>query len=95
MLFRSEAAVKELFGSPLHPYTAGLIQALPRLGASDRELIAIEGSVPAPNEIPEGCAFHPRCKKACERCRKEVPPMLSVNGHMVRCWLYDGGETHG
>ena len=89
-----EAAVRDLFSSPMHPYTAGLIQALPRLGDSGRELVAIEGSVPAPNEIPEGCAFHPRCKKACGRCKKEAPPVFSVNGHMVRCWLYDEGEKH-
>ncbi len=85
------ASVRELFSQPLHPYTKGLIEALPRLGDSDKRLTAIEGSVPSPEEIPLGCAFHPRCKETCDRCRKETPPEFYKNNHMVRCWLYEAG----
>jgi oligopeptide/dipeptide ABC transporter ATP-binding protein len=55
------AGVKELFGKPLHPYTASLFKSLPRLGAKKERLETIPGSVPSPLEFPPGCTFHPRC----------------------------------
>lgn len=82
------AKVRDLFTNPLHPYTKGLIQALPKLGQSDEPLIPIEGTVPAPDEIPEGCPFNPRCPHAFKKCYSELPPDIQLDGRSVRCWLY-------
>lgn len=89
------AEVRQLFAEPLHPYTRGLIKALPRLGYSDEPLTAIEGAAPGPGQMPSGCPFHPRCPQAQQRCREEVPPELHLQQRMVRCWLYaEGGLSH-
>ena len=76
-----------LFQSPLHPYTQGLIAALPRLGQSADRLEAIEGMVPDAGNMPQGCHFHPRCKYATDRCRSEHPPLTAQpDGRQVRCF---------
>lgn len=81
------ALVSDLFQKPLHPYTEGLIGALPQLGNETVRLEAIEGMVPDPGEMPEGCHFHPRCKYATERCRAEHPNLITrLDGHQVRCF---------
>ena len=81
------APVKELFEDPLHPYTEGLIGALPRLGRPAERLEAIEGMVPDAGEMPQGCRFHPRCKYATDRCRAEHPPLTDLpDGRQVRCF---------
>lgn len=81
------ATVEELFASPLHPYTKGLIKAMPRLDSDQEELYNIRGMVPHITRMPEGCHFHPRCDYACEKCRHECPPLIDVgNGHWVRCF---------
>lgn len=81
------APVKELFQEPLHPYTQGLIGALPRLGHPTERLEAIEGMVPDAGEMPEGCHFHPRCPYATDRCRGEHPPLTTFpDGRQVRCF---------
>ena len=81
------APVKALFQEPLHPYTEGLIGALPRLGRPTERLEAIEGMVPDAGEMPEGCHFHPRCKYATDRCRREHPPLTILpDGRQVRCF---------
>ena len=81
------APVKALFDHPLHPYTEGLIQAIPRLGHPTRRLDAIEGMVPDAGDMPQGCHFHPRCKYATERCRREHPPLQErADGRCVRCF---------
>jgi oligopeptide/dipeptide ABC transporter ATP-binding protein len=81
-----EAHVEELFRAPAHPYTQALLRALPRPGARGR-LEAIEGTVPAPHELPPGCAFAGRCRDALPRCAGEPPPVVLVGGRPVRCWL--------
>jgi oligopeptide/dipeptide ABC transporter ATP-binding protein len=82
------APVRELFRTPLHPYTEGLIHALPKLGLAQDPLEAIEGMVPDPGDMPEGCRFHPRCVYADERCQREAPALLEVQeGRLVRCHL--------
>jgi len=81
-----EAPVKELFRAPAHPYTRALLRALPRPGARGR-LEAIEGAVPAPHELPPGCAFTGRCRDALPRCAAEPPPVVAAGGRPVRCWL--------
>lgn len=76
----------ELFARPLHPYTAALLAAAP-----NQELKPIPGLGPGPGSRPEGCAFHPRCPHASDRCRRERPiPASSTSAdRYVRCWLYE------
>jgi peptide/nickel transport system ATP-binding protein len=79
-----------LYRRPHHPYTEGLIQALPsRSGPKDR-LIPIPGLPPSLIHLPPGCPFHPRCRYVMDRCRKEAPPLRKVeaaSGHVSACWL--------
>lgn len=81
------ADVKPLFGSPLHPYTVGLMQSIPKLSESRDRLRVIPGAVPNPLNFPPACRFHPRCYLAVDRCREEEPPLEEIShGHFVRCW---------
>jgi oligopeptide/dipeptide ABC transporter ATP-binding protein len=85
-----EAPTTALFARPAHPYTEGLLAAVPRLGERKERLAQIPGQVPPASAWPGGCRFHPRCPHAWERCRSEVPPMLDVGeGHRARCWLVE------
>lgn len=85
------AEVHELFTNPLHPYTKGLMGALPRPDKSSMKLESIRGSVPDLIFPPTGCRFHPRCPMAFERCPQVKPPLLEVTpGHKVACFLYGG-----
>jgi oligopeptide/dipeptide ABC transporter ATP-binding protein len=78
------------FQRTLHPYTAGLLASLPRLGDRRATLRVIPGNVPNPARFPAGCRFHPRCPVAQDRCRTEVPPILTFDGnHQSRCWRAD------
>ena len=84
-----KAPVADIFREPLHPYTQGLLSAIPRITKERKPLSTIEGMVPNPVERIKGCRFWPRCPKACERCRKEEPSVFSVGeNRQVRCWLY-------
>ena len=82
-----KAAVKDLFRKPAHPYTQGLLKAVPRLNAKQHErLYTIEGMVPHFSEMPIGCAFHPRCPYAEKRCVDERPVLFDVSqGHQAAC----------
>lgn len=83
------APVRDLFREPLHPYTKGLIRALPKISEQTDRLEAIEGMVPDADQMPEGCHFHPRCPYATDRCRKEAPALTQTpDGRCVRCFLY-------
>ena len=78
-----EASVYELFANPLHPYTRGLMAAIPRLD-EEKRLADIPGFVELK---PTGCSFAPRCSKVTDRCRAEVPQLTEpVKGHVVACW---------
>ncbi|MFO7937974.1 MAG: ABC transporter ATP-binding protein [Kiritimatiellia bacterium] len=80
-------SVKDVLTHPRHPYTRGLLNAVPRLYAPENsELQDIPGTVPPPDNWPEGCAFAPRCNRALERCRKENPAAVVVNGHGFSCF---------
>ena len=80
-----EAPVRELFGSPLMPYTAGLLQSVPRPGRKAR-LQPIAGAPAHPARLPAGCAFHPRCAHAEKACRRSLPPLEGAGGgRRVRC----------
>jgi peptide/nickel transport system ATP-binding protein len=82
-----EADVLALFERPRHPYTAGLLRSRPRLDAVDGRLVPIEGSVPDAFHQPPGCAFHPRCPHAVERCRREDPPLSAEGTHRFACFV--------
>ena len=82
------ASAKDLFSRPRHPYTRMLIDALPDLDMSGRSRTPVAGEVPNPLAPPPGCAFHPRCPHANERCRVERPEFL--NG--VACHAVDEGR---
>ena len=77
---------EQIFDQPLFPYTIGLFGSLPDLKADVDRLSPIEGLPPNPADLPEGCAFHPRCPYATEACRKAHVPLADVgNGHLCRC----------
>ena len=89
-----EAPVRELFARPQHPYTIGLLGAIPLPGAASKQdrLREIPGRVPSLAELPDHCAFAPRCPRADDLTRSEVPPLRAVGpGHHVACF-HPGGE---
>jgi oligopeptide/dipeptide ABC transporter ATP-binding protein len=80
--------VARIFSSAAHPYTQALLESIPRMADGRKRLTAIDGQPPDPVALPPGCAFHPRCPKVMERCRKEAPPEVRVAAsHTSRCWL--------
>jgi len=83
--------VRRIFDQPAHPYTRALLESIPRLTDTDARLTAIDGQPPDPASLPSGCAFHPRCLKALDRCRVEAPPSYAVGAqHTAACWLEEG-----
>ena len=83
------AATKGLFNNPLHPYTIGLLDSIPRFGDKrEKRLRTIKGMVPKLSDLPSGCRFNPRCQYVIERCRGEEPELVDAGGgHLVRCWV--------
>jgi oligopeptide/dipeptide ABC transporter ATP-binding protein len=80
--------VRQIFNRPSHPYTEALLQSIPRLADSRERLTAIEGQPPDLVSPPTGCAFHPRCPRAIERCHDQDPPTFAVaDNQRARCWL--------
>ena len=84
--------VRLLFKNPLHPYTKGLINALPSISDAKEMLYVIEGSVPSLYDMPAGCRFWPRCPYAEERCKNEVPKLTDCGDRKVRCFLHGQGK---
>ncbi|MGX0901472.1 oligopeptide/dipeptide ABC transporter ATP-binding protein [Roseovarius sp. MBR-79] len=82
-----EAPREELFTSPRHPYTQMLFAAAPRMDGFGREIEPPKGEIPDPINPPSGCAFHPRCPIAVDRCRRERPEMRKLGGARVACHL--------
>ena len=83
-----EAAVRDIFAAAHHPYTEGLLRAMPRVGAIRERLTVIPGSVPPPTAWPTGCRFRDRCPYSWERCEREHPPLYQIGaGHVSRCHL--------
>jgi peptide/nickel transport system ATP-binding protein len=82
-----QVAVAGLFDDPQHPYTVGLLGSIPKLHETQERLAAIEGMVPNPTAMPQGCKFNPRCPFAIDKCRAEEPPLMEVKpGHRAACW---------
>ena len=81
---------RTLYRQPHHPYTKGLIEALPSQSGAKERLVAIPGRPPSLIHPPTGCPFHPRCRHVMDRCRSEAPPPREVAGgerHISACWL--------
>jgi peptide/nickel transport system ATP-binding protein len=84
------ATVTELFNAPQHPYTQGLMHAMPKLDQRTERLVTIPGVVPPSTAWPSGCRFRDRCSYAWDRCESEHPPLYNVAGdHQSRCHLVD------
>lgn len=79
----------DIYDDPRHPYTIGLMQSVPQLDQDIKQkLVPIKGQPPDLSNIPEGCAFHPRCTFAIDRCEKEIPQLESVGEkHEKACWI--------
>jgi len=83
-----QADVRELFAAAHHPYTEGLLNAMPQVGQERERLATIPGTVPPPTAWPTGCRFHDRCPYAWERCAAEHPPLYQIGEqHVSRCHL--------
>lgn len=88
-----DAKVEDIFANPLHPYTNGLLKSIPKLEDDSGEpLYMIKGMVPNPLKMPPGCPFSDRCERCMERCRQEMPQLIDMDGHKVRCFLYSAGK---
>ncbi len=84
----------ELYSSPNHPYTAALIEEVPRIDARHRSYVPIRGEIPSPLAPPSGCHFHPRCPQAFDRCRCEVPALREIApGRLSACHLNDSPRS--
>jgi peptide/nickel transport system ATP-binding protein len=82
---------EQIYRSPKHPYTQGLLNSIPNIGLDYQKLTAIPGSPPDLLNMPSGCPFSPRCPYAMPVCKMQVPPLFSLEiGHLVRCFLYGG-----
>jgi peptide/nickel transport system ATP-binding protein len=95
-----QSGVDELFERPKHPYTRGLLKSVPKLTAHDIEKVArlqtIEGVVPSPTNLPDGCHFAPRCEYRMEKCTHGEIPLYQLNGDVrVRCVLYEEESRDG
>ncbi|WP_166241992.1 ABC transporter ATP-binding protein [Paenibacillus turpanensis] len=91
-----EATVDALFEQPKHPYTQGLLGAMPTLLGERNRLQAIPGTVPLPDDMPKGCRFAPRCDKALPHCFEQEPPTVQIaEEHAAACWLYAEGGVEG
>jgi oligopeptide/dipeptide ABC transporter ATP-binding protein len=83
-----EGSVAEIFESPRHPYTEGLLRSIPRLGHRTDRLATIPGTVPSPTQWPVGCRFHTRCPYGWNLCVDQAPPLFPAGpGRHSRCWL--------
>ncbi|MBV9860524.1 MAG: ABC transporter ATP-binding protein [Alphaproteobacteria bacterium] len=84
---------RAIIDAPQHPYTAALMQAIPRIGGRGDRMRQIEGTMPRLGEVPQGCPFHPRCPSAFDRCRRERPELMPAGTSAAACWLFAGGTA--
>jgi len=81
--------VHEIINQPAHPYSMGLMAAIPDITADRERLHQIDGAMPRLNAIPLGCAYNPRCPRSFDRCRVERPDLLNAGATRAACWLHD------
>jgi peptide/nickel transport system ATP-binding protein len=81
--------VQAVIHAPAHPYTVGLMGAIPSMQEDRPRLLQIDGAMPRLSEIPRGCAFNPRCERVFERCRNERPELMAAGNTHAACWLND------
>lgn len=79
--------VADVIQRPQHPYTTGLMGSIPSIEKHTDRLVQIDGSMPRLNAIPSGCAFHPRCTRAIERCKQQRPELMQAGSSLAACWL--------
>ena len=87
--------VHEVIHRPAHPYTAGLMAAIPDITKDREHLNQIDGAMPRLNAIPSGCAFHPRCPQIVAKCRQARPELLGAGATHAACWLNDAQAEPG
>lgn len=86
-------SLEDIFDGHLHPYTRGLFDSIPDITRVQSKLRPINGLLPNPADLPVGCAFHPRCEYATQRCTEEVPTTREISEtHFVECWLYESTD---
>ncbi|MGY4830754.1 ABC transporter ATP-binding protein [Sphaerotilaceae bacterium SBD11-9] len=85
--------VQDVVHAPAHPYTVGLMGAIPSMKEDRERLLQIEGSMPRLTAIPPGCAFNPRCSHVMDRCRTERPELREAGATRAACWLHDMGSV--
>jgi len=81
--------VQQVIHQPSHPYTVGLMGSIPTMDIARERLVQIDGTMPRLNAIPSGCAFHPRCPRAVDRCRHERPDLMPAGATRAACWLVE------
>lgn len=93
-----QSDVKDLFTKPLHPYTQGLLDSIPKLDDDKERLYMINGMVPDPTALPKGCSFADRCDKCVDKCKEKMPALTTLeDGRKVRCFIWSDeveGEEH-
>ncbi len=82
--------VHEVINHPAHPYTAGLMAAIPDMSVDRERLHQIDGAMPRLNAIPPGCAFNPRCTQTFDRCKVDRPNLIAAGATQAACWLHAG-----
>ena len=85
--------VHQVINQPAHPYTAGLMAAIPDMTSDRERLNQIDGAMPRLNAIPPGCAFNPRCPQVFERCRQERPELMPAAATQAACWRIQGAAA--
>ena len=80
--------VRQVVKNAVHPYAKGLMKAIPSLGQRSKKLTQIDGTMPRLTDIPQGCAFHPRCPECMEMCREKQPRLIDIGPTQVACWRY-------
>lgn len=84
--------VHQVINHPAHPYTSGLMAAIPDITQDREHLHQIDGAMPRLNAIPKGCAFNPRCTQVFERCRQDRPSLMAAGSTQAACWLHAGAQ---
>lgn len=81
---------EEIFNNPMHPYTKALLSAVPAIDGLKSERMALQGELPSPENLPQGCKFHTRCPFVMDKCKKEIPEdIIFSETHKCKCFLYN------